>query len=123
MKKLILFIFLSFVKISFGQQSYFMTVDGTNKKLEVFGADFDLITYEEAKLRCQDLGDGWRIPTKEEMNSMCIRKDRLELDNNWYWCKSTNTTNPAWSCNISNCSTFANYGSRNTCLFRPVRNR
>jgi hypothetical protein len=119
--KTLVVLFIVLTGYSYSQSNYTMTVDKTNNSLYVYYTDFDNVTYAEAKQICANLGSGWRIPTKQESISMSIRKKRLKIKDSWYWCKSTDTSNPAWSCNMTIGSVFANYGSRNTCDFRPVK--
>jgi len=71
--------------------------------LEIAKHDFgEKMTWEVAKKACADLGDGWRLPTKEELNEMYRNKDKLgafTLDN--YWSSSENTSFYAWSQDFS----------------------
>ena len=71
--------------------------------LEIATRDFvEKMTWEAAKKACADLGDGWRLPTKEELNEMYRNKDKLgafTLDN--YWSSSENTNYYAWSQDFS----------------------
>jgi hypothetical protein len=114
-------LFIVLIGYSYSQRNYTMTVDKINKDLYVYYTDFENVTCSEAKQICANLGSGWRIPTKQESISMCIRKKRLKIKDSWYWCKSNDTSNPAWSCDMNIGSIFANYGSSNTCHFRPVK--
>jgi hypothetical protein len=38
------------------------------EKLEVMKADLGFLTFNEAYFACKDLGNGWRLPTKSELN-------------------------------------------------------
>ena len=66
--------------------------------LEIATRDFaEKMTWEAAKKACADLGDGWRMPTKEELNEMYLNKDKIgafTLDN--YWSSSENSNFYAW---------------------------
>jgi hypothetical protein len=90
--------------------------------LEIAKHDFvDKMTWEGAKKACADLGDGWRLPTKEELNEMYRSKDKLgafTLDN--YWSSSENTNYYAWSQDFS--SGIQNSNSKlNPNLVRAVK--
>jgi hypothetical protein len=71
--------------------------------LEIAPRDFaEKMTWEAAKKACADLGDGWRLPTKEELNDMYRNKDKIgafTLDN--YWSSSENTNFYSWSQDFS----------------------
>jgi hypothetical protein len=48
----------------------------TGRKIVVAGRDFpNKMTWEEAKSACQDLGRGWRLPTKIELDQLYQNKD------------------------------------------------
>ena len=38
--------------------------------LEVMSEDLGMMNWYEAKKACKNLGDGWRLPTKDELNLM-----------------------------------------------------
>ena len=71
--------------------------------LEIATRDFaEKMTWEAAKKACADLGEGWRLPTKEELNEMYRNKDKIgafTLDN--YWSSSENTNFYSWSQDFS----------------------
>jgi hypothetical protein len=90
--------------------------------LEIAKQDFvEKMTWEGAKKACNDLGDGWRLPTKEELNEMYRNKDKLgafTLDN--YWSSSENTNYYSWSQDFS--SGIQNSNSKlNPNLVRAVK--
>jgi hypothetical protein len=45
--------------------------------LEVMTEDLGKMTWEDAKKAGADLGDGWRLPTKEELNMMYENMDKI----------------------------------------------
>ena len=56
-----------------------MSEDFVNDEAKIFSA-------EEAKKVCADLGDGWRLPTKEELNVLYENKDEIGgFANTYYW--------------------------------------
>jgi hypothetical protein len=43
-------------------------------------------SFEDAKKSCSNLGKGWKLPTKEELNEMYLNKDKIGgLSTNVYW--------------------------------------
>jgi hypothetical protein len=56
---------------------------------EVAENDFpggEKMTWEEAKKACESLGDGWRLPTKEELNILYLNKKNFNgIVDNSYW--------------------------------------
>ena len=57
----------------------------------------------DAKKACTDLGEGWRLPTKEELNYLFLNRDGITgFTNNNYWSIATNNGSGAWSQNFSN---------------------
>ena len=44
------------------------------------------MNWDEAVWACANLGSGWRLPTKDELNLMYLNKDKLGVfDINAYW--------------------------------------
>ena len=81
--------------------------------LEIAKFDFlDPMTYDEAVRACSKLGDGWRLPTKEEMEEIYENKNMLggfispiyvsdnaefSIDNNvYYWSSSSYGSDYVW---------------------------
>ena len=53
--------------------------------------------WDEAMKACADLGDGWRLPTKEELNILYENKDKIGgFDSNYYWSSTEGDNNGAW---------------------------
>ena len=72
------FLCISHIVISQWQKS----IIGTPYKLDdmqVTQFDFpNSMTYEDAKYMCSKLGEGWRLPTKYELNSIYQNKDQIK---------------------------------------------
>jgi hypothetical protein len=81
--------------------------------LEIAQFDFlDPMTYDEAVRACSKLGDGWRLPTKEEMEEIYENKNMLggfispiyvsdnaefSINNNvYYWSSSSYGSDYVW---------------------------
>lgn len=66
--------------------------------LEVAQKDFpEEINWDDAGMACKVLGDGWRLPTKDELNLMYLYKDRIGgFANNNYWSSKDYQTTFAW---------------------------
>ena len=50
--------------------------------------------WDDAMKACADLGDGWRLPTKDELNTLYQNKDKIGgFANSGYWsCTEYYTT-------------------------------
>ena len=44
---------------------------------EVYPDDLGEMNWEDAMKACADLGDGWRLPTKDELNVLYENKDKI----------------------------------------------
>ena len=71
--------------------------------IEVADADLSVITWEEANYFCKTLPDGWRLPTKEELNLLYQNRDKLRfffsLDWYTYWSSTKGIYSKAWRLN------------------------
>jgi hypothetical protein len=67
-------------------------------KLEVAQNDFPkIMIWNDAVKACTDLGNGWRLPTKDELNLMYLNKDKLGVfDINAYWSSTEGNPSNAW---------------------------
>ena len=90
---IILILLSSFTSIS--------QIIGTTYKLDSIEiAQFDLpttVTWYNAKRECKELGKGWRLPTKEELDKMYDNKDLIgNFVNTNYWSSTEYNSNYAW---------------------------
>lgn len=98
MKKIItILVLVLFNKILFGQTN----VIGTPRiigNLEIAQRDFQLaMSWEDAKNACHGLGKGWRLPTKEELNTMYKFKEKIGgFSNELYWSVTEKGTDLIW---------------------------
>ena len=73
-------------------------------KFEVYPEDLGKHSWEDAKKVCEDLGDGWRLPTREELLLIWLNKDNIWLNKDniggfaaaYYWSSSEYRSNYAW---------------------------
>lgn len=48
------------------------------ENIEVAEKDFpNTMNWEDAKKACEELGRGWRLPTKDELNTLYLNKDKI----------------------------------------------
>jgi hypothetical protein len=60
------------------------------------------MSWVEAKKACEALGEGWRLPTKKELNYLCQNKDSIGYyEADIYW-SSTEIKNDVWHQNFVN---------------------
>ncbi len=81
----------------------FITAPFELRGLNIASQDFpNVMSWDEAKEACEALGEGWRLPTKKELNYLCQNRDYIgfyEVD--IYW-SSTEIENEAWYQNFAN---------------------
>lgn len=67
-------------------------------KFEVYPKDLGKHNWEDAKKVCEDLGDGWRLPTREELHLMWVNRESVGgFYTVYYWSSSEYNTNDAWN--------------------------
>ena len=74
---------------------------GTTYKLDSIEiAQFDLpteVTWYNAKRECKELGKGWRLPTKDELDKIYNNKDLIgNFVNTNYWTSTVYNFDYAW---------------------------
>ncbi len=74
--------------------------------LEVMSEDLGNMNLEDAMKACADLGDGWRLPTKDELNILYENKEKIGGFTeaamkagavNYYWSSTEFTVDMAWN--------------------------
>ena len=64
---------------------------------EFYHKDLGKMSWEDAKQACANLGDGWRLPTKEELNLIYINKDEIGGFADYpYWSSTEGNDSNAW---------------------------
>ena len=62
-----------------------------------------VFTWDEAMEEVKKLGEGWRLPTKEELNLMYLHKDKIGgFVEYYYWSSTELNANYAWTQNFDN---------------------
>jgi hypothetical protein len=78
----------------------------TGERLQVAENDLEKqMTWDQAKDACMNLGDGWRLPTKSELQLMyneLHKNGRGDFKIESYWCSTQYDESGAW------CFYFAN---------------
>ena len=65
--------------------------------------DLGAMNWEEAKRACEAKGNGWHLPTKEELQKLYENKDKVSgLENDAYWSSSEYNAGNAWIIDFSN---------------------
>jgi hypothetical protein len=92
------------------------------QNFEVAQYDFEEeMTWAQAKAKCHRLGNGWRLPTKNELNVMYKNKDRIgRFAYNYYWSSTEYDFNYAWYQDFDGGSQPSNY-KFNTYHVRAIR--
>jgi len=94
--KIILIILLFFITFTSVSQ-----IIGTTYKLDSIEiAQYDLpteVTWYDAKKECKELGKGWRLPTKYELDKMYDNKDLIgNFINTNYWSSTEYNSDYVW---------------------------
>lgn len=90
--------------------------------LEVRIADeAESLSWYDAKKKCESLGDGWRMPTKAELNCLYKSKDKIGgFKRDWYWTGEKVGDWNYWVQSFSNGKQFG-YSGSNSAKLRCVR--
>ncbi len=65
--------------------------------LEIMTEDLGQMDWREATKACADLGDGWRLPTRDELNILFENKDKIGgFANSYYWSSTEYGNDTAW---------------------------
>ena len=65
--------------------------------LEVMTEDLGEMNWDDAKKACKNLGDGWRLPTKDELNLLYENKEKIGgFAINYYWSSTEYDNGDAW---------------------------
>ena len=67
-------------------------------ELEIYNNDILIEKkWNDALKSCEQLGDGWRLPTKEELNTIFQNKESIKnLKDKGYWSSTEDEFNYAW---------------------------
>ena len=80
-----------------------------------------LMNWYDAKIACQKLGAGWRLPTIKELNMFFENKEEIGgFANNFYWSSTEDATNYAWYFNFYD-EVASNNNKDNSYYVRAVR--
>ena len=70
------------------------------RKIQVAYSNLGEMHWDNAYQSCDSLGDGWRLPTKEELQAIyreLYLKGKGNLALNWYWSGTEDGADKAWS--------------------------
>lgn len=68
--------------------------------------------WDDAKKACETIGDGWRLPTKHELNTIYINRDKIgRFSNLLYWSSTEYASKYAWGQYIDNGNHYVDYKS------------
>ena len=80
--------------------------------LEVMPNDLGQMSWKDAKKACSDLGDGWRLPTRVELDLLYQHKENIGgFDNYEYWSSESTDQNSAWIQYFGNGYQYTNDGA------------
>ena len=99
------------------------TIEINNKKIEVLNSDLTgEYQWKDAKTQCTQLGEGWRLPSLEEMNSIVDYQNNNLIDLETYWCDSSVDDSTAWGYKLKNGKGSSKYVYKGKSVkVRPVR--
>ncbi len=89
----------------------------------VADADIGEMNWEQAKTACANLGNGWRLPTKEELEVIykeLHKKGKGNFPDYWYWSSTQVDAHGAWRVNFTD-GTTNHYGKGYYLRVRAVR--
>jgi hypothetical protein len=77
----------------------------TGAKISIAKKEFpEKLTWTEAKKNCASLGDGWRLPTIEELREIFLHKNEIDgFKGQYYWsCTEHEDIDLAWCYDFHN---------------------
>ena len=90
-------------------------------EFEVYPKDLGEHNWEDAKKVCEDLGDGWRLPTREELHLMWVNRESIGgFAAAYYWSSIEYNSYYAWNQYFFN-GYQSNIFKYYTFYVRPVR--
>ena len=104
MKKLLIIPMLFMYSMVIGQSKKIIGNPIKIENLEVAQHDFpNRMTGDDAKAACAKLGEGWRLPTKDELAVMYRYKDKIGgFANVYYWRSTEASNNGTWMQDFDN---------------------
>ena len=70
--------------------------------LEIMTKDLGMMKWDNATKACADLGNEWRLPTKDELNFLFENKDKIEgFAAKFYWSSEEYFGKDAWEQNFN----------------------
>ena len=70
---------------------------------------------------CWSLGEGWRLPTRKELNTMYVNKDKIgRFENDVYWSSTESNEDAAW-CQLFAGGAQGDPQKKNTLYVRAVK--
>ena len=80
-----------------GLNGLILTSDN-GEQIEVYPKNLDgAYSWNDAIAACEALGDGWHLPTKEELNLLFSNKEKIDgFKEGAYWSCSEYSTTSAW---------------------------
>jgi hypothetical protein len=118
--KQVFFILLLFISL----QSFSQSVKVPEIGLEVYNEDLGKMTWDVATKNVKELGEGWRLPTKEELeNKLYPNKSKISnLKDDYYWSSSVGDNGTAWSFTFNREYAYDDYYRKETTAYvRAVR--
>ena len=93
------------------------------KNLEILKNDIGCMPWEEAKIACSMLGEGWRLPTIDEFKNI-IYKNRDKIggfEKYSYWSSSELTSDFVWNQGFTTGKRDYNFSKKGNLYVRPVK--
>ena len=94
------------------------------ENLEVVQFDFpDKMNWTDAKAASEELGNGWRLPSKDELNILYENKDKIgNFEGTYYWSLTeANNSNFAWNQDFFFGTQKDHYNKNNTLSVRAIK--
>ena len=91
-------------------------------KFEVYPEDLGEHNWKNAKKVCKNLGNGWRLPTREELHLIWLNKENIGgFAAAYYWSSSEGNFYNAWYQAFNNGNQYNYANKSNTYYVRAVR--